>query len=154
MAAHNSWVETADVILIVFLALAAGLEFTFLRTTFNVGTTERFVFGILLLLSAWSLILWARLQLAEHQQKSAPGYETATLITNGIFHYSRNPIYLGMVLIAPAVAFLFDSLWVLAATIPIAFVIHDTLIIPEERYLARRFGSQWNVYCARVNRWF
>ena len=78
---------------------------------------------------------------------------SSCLVTDGLYRFSRNPMYLGMVLILLGVALLLDSLtplWVIAL-----FVgwIHSQFIRHEEEMLFAQFGQDWLEYKARVRRW-
>ena len=75
------------------------------------------------------------------------------LATNGVFAWSRNPIYLGMVLLCGGVAVITNSLWTLLLTAALAAVLQKGVIMPEEDYLQRRFGQRYSDYKSRVRRW-
>ncbi|MGA7655421.1 MAG: isoprenylcysteine carboxylmethyltransferase family protein [Methylocella sp.] len=75
------------------------------------------------------------------------------IVTSGIFQQSRNPIYLGMVLLCTGVAFLVDSLWLLGLVPLFAAILQKGVIEPEEAYLERNFGEEYLRYKARVRRW-
>jgi protein-S-isoprenylcysteine O-methyltransferase Ste14 len=75
------------------------------------------------------------------------------LVTDGVFRISRNPMYLGLLLLLIGWA-----LWLGSASvwlIPPLFVITITVvqIIPEERALGQLFGAQYLAYRASVARW-
>jgi protein-S-isoprenylcysteine O-methyltransferase Ste14 len=78
---------------------------------------------------------------------------TKFLVTNGVYNYSRNPMYAGMALLLLA--------WLLWLSNPINIVIFITYIVfitqfqikPEEDALLKLFGDQFNVYCQKVRRW-
>jgi protein-S-isoprenylcysteine O-methyltransferase Ste14 len=75
------------------------------------------------------------------------------LVSGGIYRYTRNPMYLGMLL-----ALLGWGLWLGNAAawlvLPAFVVILDALQIkPEERALRLRFGAEFDRYAARVRRW-
>lgn len=77
----------------------------------------------------------------------------STLVTHGIYRYTRNPMYLGFVL-----ALLGWAVWLSHAAAfagPLVFVLlmSRLQIIPEERALARRFGNEFAAYRSRVRRW-
>ncbi len=75
------------------------------------------------------------------------------IVTSGVFQQSRNPIYLGMVLLCTGVAFLVDSLWLLGLVPLFAAILQKGVIEPEEAYLERNFGEEYLRYKARVRRW-
>ncbi len=81
-----------------------------------------------------------------------PG-KASSLVTDGVFRISRNPIYLGMALLLIGWAIWLGSAspWV----IPPIFVVLITAvqIIPEEQALGQRFGEQYRAYQKRVARW-
>ena len=79
--------------------------------------------------------------------------EMTTLMTDGPFAYSRNPIYLGMALLVTGAGLGVGSLaapFVLAAFV---WFIQTRQIVPEERVLRTRFGVEFDRYAAHVNRW-
>ena len=78
---------------------------------------------------------------------------TSTLVTSGIHGWSRNPIYLGMVLLYGGIGLAVRSPWILILTLPLAITIHYGVVAREEAYLQRRFGDAYQRYKARVRRW-
>jgi protein-S-isoprenylcysteine O-methyltransferase Ste14 len=75
------------------------------------------------------------------------------LVTKGPFGFTRNPMYLGMVLILSGIAVWLGG-WAVWLG-PVAFVAWITRlqIIPEERAMAAKFGADYADYRARVRRW-
>lgn len=76
-----------------------------------------------------------------------------SLVTDGPFAFSRNPIYLAMAAAVVAIAALANSLWLLLLAGPTALALQKIVIEPEERYLERKFGREYLVYKAQVRRW-
>jgi protein-S-isoprenylcysteine O-methyltransferase Ste14 len=81
-----------------------------------------------------------------------PG-KTSSLVTTGIFRYTRNPMYVGLLLVLFGWALFLPSDWALVG--PLAFVLYigRFQIAPEERVLSGLFGEQFSEYMARVRRW-
>lgn len=78
---------------------------------------------------------------------------STTLVTSGVFRYSRNPMYLGMVLILTGAAILLGVLSPFII-IPVYVITMDRVfIVPEENMLHERFGKRWKQYKAEVRRW-
>jgi len=80
--------------------------------------------------------------------------ESATsLVTTGIYHWSRNPMYLGFLLILCGLAYYLSN--ALAAALLPGFVLYLTRfqIRPEEKALEARFGPEFAAYKGRVRRW-
>jgi protein-S-isoprenylcysteine O-methyltransferase Ste14 len=80
-----------------------------------------------------------------------PAGETA-LQTHGIYRYSRNPLYLGVFLIAIGSCLYFPDLINVAFTL-YGMYIHHQIIQQEEHFLSVRFGKEWQVYSEQVNRY-
>jgi len=78
---------------------------------------------------------------------------TTSLVTSGIYRFTRNPMYVGLTLGLVGWAAFLCSAWALAG--PVAFVLYITRfqITPEERILAAKFGATYGDYALRVRRW-
>ena len=78
---------------------------------------------------------------------------TSQLVIDGLNRYSRNPMYLGQLLLLVAWAVFLGH--VLSAVLPLLFALYITRfqILPEERVLEARFGDAYARYRARVRRW-
>jgi len=75
------------------------------------------------------------------------------LVTSGLYSFTRNPMYLGMVIFLVGVAALFGNFWLLIG--PLAFAVYVTQfqILPEERMMQTKFGGVYADYRQRVRRW-
>lgn len=80
-------------------------------------------------------------------------HRATTLVTSGIYRYTRNPMYLGILLILAGWALYLGNL--LSGLFLVVFVAYMTRyqIIPEERLLLENFGDEFNNYRAAVRRW-
>jgi protein-S-isoprenylcysteine O-methyltransferase Ste14 len=76
-----------------------------------------------------------------------------TLVTTGIHRWSRNPIYVGMVLLYLGIGIAVRSPWILVLSPLIVIVLRYAVIAREETYLEQRFGDDYRDYKARVRRW-
>jgi protein-S-isoprenylcysteine O-methyltransferase Ste14 len=77
----------------------------------------------------------------------------STLVTTGIYRYTRNPMYLGLACLLVAWSAYLSVPWTILG--PAAFVLFTTRfqIIPEERVLEAKFGRAYADYRSRVRRW-
>jgi len=121
---------------------------------FEPGFAGNLVFSLLLHLS-WVIALSAVLVMWRARTTINPLHpeRTTTLITRGIFAWSRNPLYLSLMCLLMAYTLKLGH--VLAVMGPIAFMSYVTRfhIVPEERALEARFGDDYRAYKQRVRRW-
>ncbi|MEO5999437.1 MAG: isoprenylcysteine carboxylmethyltransferase family protein [Chitinophagaceae bacterium] len=75
------------------------------------------------------------------------------LVTQGIFHHCRNPLYLGNILMLLGVGILRNSLLYLAVLIPLFLLIYHAIVLAEENFLRKKFGAGFDLYCSKINRW-
>jgi protein-S-isoprenylcysteine O-methyltransferase Ste14 len=77
----------------------------------------------------------------------------SALVATGVYHWSRNPMYLGMLMVLIAWALHLGNLsapmWL---PVFVAFM-NRSQIVPEERALATKFGEEFESYRAKVRRW-
>jgi len=78
---------------------------------------------------------------------------SAALVATGVYSFTRNPMYLGMVLVLLGWAAFLASPWPLAGPALFALYITRFQIVPEERVLAGLFGEAFAAYKRRVRRW-
>lgn len=82
-----------------------------------------------------------------------PFEESITLVTSGVFQISRNPMYLGFVLIMSGIGIFMDSLTPYAVIIIFIMLIENVFIKVEEIMLEEKFGKSWLEYKRKVRRW-
>jgi protein-S-isoprenylcysteine O-methyltransferase Ste14 len=75
------------------------------------------------------------------------------LVTSGIHGWSRNPIYVGMLLLYTGIGIAARRPWVLILALPLVVILRYGVVAREETYLERRFGDAYREYKARVRRW-
>jgi protein-S-isoprenylcysteine O-methyltransferase Ste14 len=91
--------------------------------------------------------------LISHNTTFEAGGNPSSLVTRRPYSYSRNPIYLGFLLIALGTATILSSLSAFIAPI-IFFLVVNTVIIPfEENRLQKNFGIEYERYKGSVRRW-
>jgi protein-S-isoprenylcysteine O-methyltransferase Ste14 len=76
-----------------------------------------------------------------------------TLVTSGVYAWTRNPMYLGLSLLLLGWAINLGTLTPLVLALLFIPLIRHVQIRPEERALRARFGEDYARYCQRVNRW-
>lgn len=75
------------------------------------------------------------------------------IVTTGPYRYSRNPIYVGLILIYLGLVIILGSGTGLLLLLPLVGVLHFGVVLREEEYLNARFGDAYKKYCASTPRW-
>ncbi|HEU4828103.1 MAG TPA: isoprenylcysteine carboxylmethyltransferase family protein [Gemmatimonadales bacterium] len=86
-------------------------------------------------------------------QDENPWKPTPSLIETGPYRFTRNPMYLQLVIICIGFAIILQNAWILLLTPLAALVLQELAIRPEEAYLERKFGETYLAYKRRVRRW-
>jgi protein-S-isoprenylcysteine O-methyltransferase Ste14 len=76
-----------------------------------------------------------------------------TLQTSGIYSFSRNPMYLGLLFVYSGLALIFGNWWTIILIPFLIFMIIKLIILKEEKYLFRAFGESYTNYKNKVRRW-
>jgi protein-S-isoprenylcysteine O-methyltransferase Ste14 len=76
------------------------------------------------------------------------------LMTRGMFATSRNPLYVGNLLILLGVFMIWNSPWVYAIGGVFFLVAYRAIVAAEEQFLLDKFGTSYDAYRARVRRWW
>ena len=80
--------------------------------------------------------------------------KTSTLVTGGIFAFSRNPMYLAMLLLLLAFGLRLGNAFNILLAAGFVSYMNRFQIIPEEKALTKLFGKEFQLYCKKVRRWF
>ena len=112
------------------------------------------VLGILLVASSWILPVWAFALIRSEGTEIEPTSPTnRKLITSGPYQFTRNPMYLGLLILTLGIAIWVGAWPMLAAPIAL-FATANWIHIPfEEAKMRRQFGQVYDNYIARVRRW-
>ena len=98
--------------------------------------------------NGWALWLFGR-----HGTGLLPGQVTETLIEEGPYRFSRNPLYIGLLALYLGLALLAPTLWGLVLFPAAVLLVYWGAIRPEEQFLHERFGGAYDDYTRRVRRW-
>jgi protein-S-isoprenylcysteine O-methyltransferase Ste14 len=104
------------------------------------------VVGFLLGGSAFSQMVKAHTSPDPHQP-------TTALVIKGPYRFTRNPIYLGFLLIYLGLTLLGGTLWGLIASPFLIWTVTHAVIHFEEKYLVEKFGESYRQYMSRVRQW-
>jgi protein-S-isoprenylcysteine O-methyltransferase Ste14 len=79
--------------------------------------------------------------------------KASELVTSGVFQHSRNPMYLGMVIVLIANGIYLGSPWLALVIAGFFLFINRFQIVPEERAMRDLFGESFQEYRTKVGRW-
>jgi protein-S-isoprenylcysteine O-methyltransferase Ste14 len=77
----------------------------------------------------------------------------SALVVTGIYRVTRNPMYVGLLLMLVAWTVYLSSLWLIAGPLVFILYMNHFQIAPEERVLSVLFPEEYEAYCRRVRRW-
>ena len=83
----------------------------------------------------------------------APIAAPKRLVVRGLYHYTRNPMYVGVLTVILGWAVHFRAAELLSYALVVGTCFQLFIVLYEERHLQRAFGSEYEDYCARVGRW-
>jgi protein-S-isoprenylcysteine O-methyltransferase Ste14 len=150
--------DNAGVLIFPPLLLVAAMVFGFISSLFFPSYLLPKLYGYPLaactVVAALGIERWAQHSLRIAQTAVHPAGVTSVIICDGAYAYSRNPIYLAQGLLLIAVGLLVRDLSFFVALLPWYWVMRQGVIAREERYLARKFGSDYARYRQHVRRWF
>lgn len=109
--------------------------------------------GALLLATGTSMIVWSRRAFQAAGTPIKPFTESTALIRYGLYRWSRNPMYLGTILLVGGVAILLGSLAPLLVVMVFFVILQEGFVRREERLLGGTFGDQYRAYRCSVRRW-
>jgi protein-S-isoprenylcysteine O-methyltransferase Ste14 len=138
------------------VTLLFGLSIYFSRGIFQaVEVKYSFYIAILLLMLGLTVLISAvRLFRKDKTTVNPLSPEQATkLVTDGIFKYSRNPMYLGMAFILGSIAVFFNLIGGIILIALFCFYITKFQIIPEERAMSNLFSQDFDKYKQTTRRW-
>ena len=133
--------------------LVFPLPFTFPATSFVQGSTLRVAVGIVISLIGGIIARATIAQFRRTGNDPDPGTPTASIMTTGPYRFSRNPLYLAAALLQTGIAVGVGSFWALASIIVALLLVHFLAVLPEEQYLAGKFGDEYREYKRSVRRW-
>lgn len=138
----------------VILGVLMWLAANFQALDIPLGDFSLWMSGVLFLLgAAFSLLGVLRFRVADTTVNPLTPDASSTLVRTGVYRISRNPMYLGFLLLLLALAAYLANL--LSLLLAVCFVPYMSRfqIVPEERMLTELFGDEFEDYKATVRRW-
>lgn len=113
----------------------------------------RLAAAVLILACGVSLVASARILFKRTGQNPIPWKPTPELILQGPYRFTRNPMYVGVTLFVIGLGLAVNNLWISLFAAPALLVVHFIAVLPEERYLAAKFGENYRSFLAQVRRY-
>lgn len=139
------WLLLGLVAIFTLDKLAPGLRFT--STGWQIVGGVVIVAGLALLVIAGGLFKRAGTDLIPFRTVTA-------LVTDGVYRFTRNPMYLGMALVLLGTAVTVGAITTLLVPVVFAVIIEFRYVRPEEAILHAQFPEEFAAYCRLVRRWF
>ena len=109
--------------------------------------------GPTIVVVALVLAIWAARTIRAGGASIPTNEPTDAIVSAGPYKFSRNPIYLAMVVLLVGVGVWANSLWLIGMAVVDAILLSWGVISREEAYLRRKFGAEYSAYTERVRRW-
>ncbi len=111
------------------------------------------VCGIVFIILAPTLALSALITMKAAGTNVDPAKPALTIVRDGPFRFTRNPMYLALCLLQIGLGFFLNDWITLLFVVPLALIFHYGVILREERYLTAKFGEPYLQYKHTVRRW-
>jgi protein-S-isoprenylcysteine O-methyltransferase Ste14 len=109
--------------------------------------------GWALVIAAVVLAVSAVRTFRRHHAAVNPLGQVTTVVASGPFRYTRNPMYLSLLVLHIGGTLAFRLPWAAILFVPVFLALHFGVIVPEEAYLAAEGGEPYRLYRQRVRRW-
>ncbi len=111
------------------------------------------VLGVVVFVSAGVLAHLSHNAMKRVGTNVLPTQPTLALATDGPYRFTRNPLYVAAVGVYLGVTLWVDGLVPLLLMFPMAWLLNRGIVLPEERYLEKKFGDAYISYRSSVRRW-
>jgi protein-S-isoprenylcysteine O-methyltransferase Ste14 len=109
--------------------------------------------GIVLTVPGLAIILYSGASFLKAKTGLLPFSQPTQLVTDGLYRFTRNPMYLGMVMLLLGLAVWLGSLSAFFPVVLFAWIIDHQFIRNEELFLLEVFGDEYRAYQRKVRRW-
>lgn len=148
---NTSFMVHPPVVALVFVLVAYFLG-RFIPLPFVMPSVLRYV-GAALVVVGVLLGLGAFLEFQKARTTLDPHGSTTQIVTSGVYRFTRNPIYLGFLLMIIGLPLYLGFVWGIVLAPLYIFLMNHLVIQHEEQYLERKFGDVYTSYTSRVRRW-
>lgn len=151
MVAHRHWYQTSECIASCCVGTAILLDC--LVPIQDISSPYLAAVGTVLVVGSVVALAWCQMLFRRSGESTKPGHSTKMLVTTGLYQWSRNPIYVSVVVCVLSAGLIVGSIWIDLSAFVTAWFIRRLLILPEEAYLEKNFDGEYVKYKQRVRRW-
>ena len=139
--------------LLLLACLGLGFLLRWLAPLSVPMSTVPSIIGPAIVALAFAIFFWAARTMLSGHASIPTNTPTDAIVTGGPFRFSRNPIYLSMILLQIGVGAWTTSLWFFVLAAISVGLLTWGVILREERYLEQKFSNEYLSYRSRVRRW-
>jgi protein-S-isoprenylcysteine O-methyltransferase Ste14 len=137
-----------------YLIAGIALEYLVVRTQgLDMPGSLRWTVVTLFVLAGAGLIIAAMMRFRIAGTPAPPWQPTTAFVVQGVYRWTRNPMYLGMTLIYIGLTVAANAPVAIWLFVPLILTMHYGVIVREERYMADKFGVAYVNYAHTVPRW-
>ena len=140
--------------LLYLIAIILGLMIGYIFPYHLLANNISILIGTLLFITGFTIISMAARKMNNNKTTINPSGTTTIIVKDGIYKFTRNPMYLSFTLIFIAILIMANAWWGMLMLIPLFLLVQKGIIEREERYLAKKFGGEYLNYKSKVRRWF
>jgi protein-S-isoprenylcysteine O-methyltransferase Ste14 len=148
---NTSPIVHPPVVTLAFLLIAYALG-RFVTIPLTVPAMLRYI-GLALASVGFLFGVGAFIEFVKARTTLDPHSAAKHLVTSGIYRFTRNPIYLGFLLVVIGLPLYFGLYWGIVLAPLYVFLMNRLIIQHEEAYLERKFGKTYTDYTSQVRRW-
>ena len=148
---HPATKVDAPVLLVITILITIALQ-RFMPLLFFPSLPSH-VLGAVLLLGGLTLGFPALRGMLKASTSPNPHRPTTALVFEGTYRFTRNPMYLSMLMIYAGISIFLQNPWFILFLPILVLLITIWVIIPEEKYLENKFGAPYLDFKSRVRRW-
>jgi protein-S-isoprenylcysteine O-methyltransferase Ste14 len=111
------------------------------------------VLGIVLSALGIGSAAWGRITLVNSRTNVSPLKPATAIVTGGPYRLTRNPLYVGVMSLFLGLSLLLGTWWGFVIIVPVFLILHNGVVLREERYLERKFGGTYLTYKGTVRRY-
>lgn len=109
--------------------------------------------GLALVVAGLAFAYWGVFTFRRAGTAIVPMRKATSIVTDGPYRYTRNPMYTGFAILYLGLTLLMNSVWPLLFLPLCMYALVRFVIRREERYLGQAFPDEYAAYRARVKRW-